>query len=105
MAEGNRSRNKGERDIMNKVVQYFAERRGYVLAVVTSLCIAGWSVYRIACCINQSSTRLSANGTFHVDIIAYELIFVASWYALFFGTEVMKRGRKRKMCAGSLMES
>lgn len=90
---------------MNKVVQYFAERKSYVAAVVASLCIAGWSVYQIVCCVGNSSVRLSSNGLFHVDIILYELLFVASGYAMFFVTEALKRNRKRKTYAGSLIKS
>lgn len=90
---------------MNKIVQYFAERKGYVAAVMMSLCVAGWSIYQIVCCVGRSSVKLSQNGLFHMDIILYELILVASGYALFFSTEMIKKSRKKKTYAGSLIES
>ncbi|MDO4330992.1 MAG: hypothetical protein Q4C66_16880 [Lachnospiraceae bacterium] len=90
---------------MNKVVHYFTERRSYLAAIAASLCVAGWSVYQIICCVSKNSMNMSRNGLFHVDIILYELLFVASGYALFFGTEAIKKSRKRKTYTGSLMES
>lgn len=90
---------------MNKILHYFTERRSYVAAVTAALCVSGWSVYQIICCVSGNSVHLSRSGLFHTDIILYELLFVASGYGLFFGTEAMKKIRKKKTYAGSLMES